>query len=68
MVLGHLQIADGVHISAATVVSKSIKTPGHYTGFFPLDDNAAWERNAATLKQLHTLRERIKKLESTSKP
>ena len=68
MVLGHLQIADGVHVSAATVVSKSIKKPGHYTGFFPLDDNASWERNAATLKQLHTLRERIKKLESESKP
>lgn len=68
VVLGHLQIADGVHISAATVVSKSIKTPGHYTGFFPLDDNASWERNAATLKQLHTLRERIKKLESEPKP
>ncbi len=68
VVLGHLQIADGVHVSAATVVSKSIKKPGHYTGFFPLDDNASWERNAATLKQLHTLRERIKKLESTSKP
>jgi UDP-3-O-[3-hydroxymyristoyl] glucosamine N-acyltransferase len=49
-------------------VSKSIKTPGHYTGFFPLDDNASWERNAATLKQLHTLRERIKKLESEPKP
>ena len=64
VVLGHLQIADHVHISAATVVSKSIKKPGQYTGFFPLDDNAAWERNAATVKQLHTLRERIKKLES----
>ncbi len=68
VVLGHLRIADGVHISAATVVSKSIKTPGHYTGFFPLDDNASWERNAATLKQLHTLRERIKKLESELRP
>ncbi len=64
IVLGHLQIADHVHISAATVVSKSIKNPGQYTGFFPLDDNASWERNAATVKQLHTLRERIKKLES----
>ena len=64
VVLGHLQIADHVHISAATVVSKSIKKPGQYTGFFPLDDNAAWERNAATVKQLHSLRERIKKLES----
>jgi len=68
IVLGHLQIADHVHISAATVVSKSIKKPGHYTGFFPLDDNSAWERNAATVKQLHSLRERIKKLESESKP
>jgi UDP-3-O-[3-hydroxymyristoyl] glucosamine N-acyltransferase len=68
VVLGHLQIADGVHISAATVVSKSIRTSGHYTGFFPLDDNASWERNAATLKQLHSLRERIKKLESDSPP
>ena len=67
VVLGHLQIADGVHISAATVVSKSITQPGQYTGFFPLDDNASWERNAATLKQLHSLRERIKKLESESK-
>jgi len=67
VVLGHLHIADGVHISAATVVSKSIRTSGHYTGFFPLDHNAAWERNAATLKQLHSLRERIKKLESEPK-
>ena len=64
VVLGHLQICDHVHISAATVVSKSIKKPGHYTGFFPLDDNATWERNAATVKQLHSLRERIKKLEN----
>jgi UDP-3-O-[3-hydroxymyristoyl] glucosamine N-acyltransferase len=67
IVLGHLQIADHVHVSAATVVSKSINTPGHYTGFFPLDDNATWERNAATVKQLHSLRERIKKLEGRLK-
>ena len=63
IVLGHLQIADHVHISAATVVSKSVNKPGHYTGFFPIDDNASWERNAVTLKQLHRLRDRIKQLE-----
>jgi UDP-3-O-[3-hydroxymyristoyl] glucosamine N-acyltransferase len=63
IVLGHLQITDHVHISAATVVSKSVSKPGHYTGFFPLDDNASWERNAVTLKQLHRLRDRIKQLE-----
>lgn len=65
VVLGHLTVADHVNISAATVVSKSISKPGQYTGFFPLDDNAAWERNAATLKQLHSLRERIKTIEKT---
>jgi UDP-3-O-[3-hydroxymyristoyl] glucosamine N-acyltransferase len=64
MILGHLEIADHVHISAATVVSRSIRKPGHYSGFFPIDDNAAWEKNAATLKQLHTLRDRIRALEN----
>ena len=60
IVLGHLQLADHVNISAASVVTKSILKPGHYTGLFPIDDNHAWEKNAATLKQLHTLRERLK--------
>jgi len=63
IVLGHLTLADGVHISAATVVTRSILKPGQYTGVFPIDDNAAWEKNAATLKQLHSLRDRLKALE-----
>ena len=66
IVLGHLTLADGVHISAASVVTRSIHKPGHYTGMFPIDDNAAWEKNAATLKQLHGLRERLKALEKTT--
>ncbi|MDB5940588.1 MAG: lpxD [Ramlibacter sp.] len=62
-ILGHLTIADHVHISAVSLVSRSIAKPGHYTGFFPIDDNAAWEKNAAALKQLYALRERLKALE-----
>lgn len=62
-VLGHLTIADHVHISSNSLVTRSIHKPGHYTGVFPIDDNAAWEKNAATLKQLHSLRERLKALE-----
>jgi UDP-3-O-[3-hydroxymyristoyl] glucosamine N-acyltransferase len=64
IVLGHLSIADHVHISAATTVTRSITQPGNYTGLFPIDDNASWEKNAASLKQLHKLRERVKALES----
>jgi UDP-3-O-[3-hydroxymyristoyl] glucosamine N-acyltransferase len=65
MVLGHLTLADHVNISAATVVSRSIRKPGHYTGFFPLDDNASWEKNAATLKNLHALRDRLRAIEKS---
>ena len=64
VVLGHLVLADGVNISAGTVVTRSIHTPGHYTGLFPIDDNASWEKNAASLKQLHKLRDRIRVLEA----
>ena len=63
VVLGHLQLADHVHISAATVVMRSIQQPGQYSGVFPIDDNASWEKNAATLKQLHALRDRVRALE-----
>jgi UDP-3-O-[3-hydroxymyristoyl] glucosamine N-acyltransferase len=64
VVLGHLTLADHVHISAASVVTRSILQPGQYTGMFPLDSNSNWEKNAASLKQLSRLRERIKALES----
>ncbi len=68
IVLGHLTLADDVHISAASVVMRSIRQPGQYSGVFPIDDNAAWEKNAATLRQLHTLRERIRALEKNETP
>ena len=64
MVRGHLPLADHVHVAASTTVTRSLTRPGQYTGMFPIDDNARWEKNAATLKQLHSLRERIKALES----
>jgi UDP-3-O-[3-hydroxymyristoyl] glucosamine N-acyltransferase len=64
IVLGHLHLVDGVHISAASVVTRSITKPGNYTGLFPLDDNSTWEKNAASLKQLHKLRDRLKSVET----
>lgn len=64
-IAGHLTIADHVEISGASVVTHSVHKPGVYTGLFPLDDNAAWGKNAATLKQLFGLRERVRLLEKT---
>ncbi|MEO7391767.1 MAG: UDP-3-O-(3-hydroxymyristoyl)glucosamine N-acyltransferase [Ramlibacter sp.] len=67
MILGHLTLADRVNISAGSFVARSILKSGHYTGIFPIDDNAIWEKNAATLKQLHKLRDRLKALETKTK-
>jgi UDP-3-O-[3-hydroxymyristoyl] glucosamine N-acyltransferase len=63
IILGHLRLADEVQVSAATVITRSIASPGLYSGVFPFDDNAAWEKNAATLRQLHALRDRLRTLE-----
>lgn len=67
MILGHLTLADNVHVSSGTLISRSIKEPGVYSGVFPFDDNASWEKNAATLRQLHALRDRIRTLEKQTK-
>ena len=65
VVLGHLTVADHVHISAASVVTRSLGKPGQYTGIFPIDDNAQWEKNAAAVKRLHQLRARLVALEKS---
>ncbi|MCV2355129.1 UDP-3-O-(3-hydroxymyristoyl)glucosamine N-acyltransferase [Paucibacter sp. B2R-40] len=62
-IVGHLEIADHVHVSAATLISRSIHKPGLYSGVFPFDDNASWEKNAATLRNLYSLRQRVLALE-----
>lgn len=62
-VSGHLNIVDGVHVSAHTVISRSVTKKGQYTGLYPFEEHREWERNAASLRQLNTLRTRIKTLE-----
>lgn len=62
-IIGHLNIVDGVHITACTLVTRDITQPGAYSGAYPFEDNASWQKNAATLRQLHSLRERVRALE-----
>ncbi len=64
VVLGHLEIADDVHIGAAAVVTKSIREPGQYAGLYPLQDKAVWARNAALLRNLDKLERRVRQLEA----
>ncbi|MEO8718084.1 MAG: UDP-3-O-(3-hydroxymyristoyl)glucosamine N-acyltransferase [Burkholderiales bacterium] len=62
-VLGHLSLCDDVHVSAATVITRSIRKPGTYTGLYPFDTNASWARNAALLRHLTELVARLDALE-----
>jgi UDP-3-O-[3-hydroxymyristoyl] glucosamine N-acyltransferase len=67
MVLGHLTIVDNVHISSGSMVSRSIREPGQYTGFYPLAKNAEWEKSAVIVRNLSSMREKIRELEKTLK-
>ncbi len=67
MIGGHLKIADGTHVSASSVVQSSIDKPGAYTGFYPLEKHTDWERTAVVLRNLTSMRQRVRELEKTVK-
>jgi UDP-3-O-[3-hydroxymyristoyl] glucosamine N-acyltransferase len=67
VILGHLQLVDGVHVSAGTVISRSVRRPGTYTGMFPFDDNESWARNTALVRHLAELADRVRALERKEK-
>ena len=68
LILGHLSIADHVTISAGTVISRSIRKRGTYTGMFPFDENRAWSRNTALVRHLAEFAERLRALEGRRRP
>lgn len=63
MIIGHLQLSDDVHISAGSMVTRSVLTAGQYTSIFPLAAHAQWLHTAAQIKRLARLAERVAELE-----
>ncbi len=62
-ILGHLEIVDDVHITAMSLVTRSITKPGIYSSGTPLQENRAWRRNFARFRQLDEMARGIKQLE-----
>ena len=58
-VLGHLEVADKVLVTAMSLVTHSIREPGEYSSGTPLTDNRTWRKNAARFKQLDALARRV---------
>jgi UDP-3-O-[3-hydroxymyristoyl] glucosamine N-acyltransferase len=63
MIGGHLNIPPKTTIGAATAVSHSIKESGYYASIFPLQKHGDWVRNAAHIRHLHEMSQKIKALE-----
>lgn len=63
MIVGHLELVDDVHVSAGTMVTKSLRKPGQYTSIFPLQPHDEWLQNAAQIKRLAKLSDRVAELE-----
>ncbi len=62
-IIGHLEIADDVHITAASLVTSSITQSGVYSASLKAEPAEKWRRNAARLHQLDEMARRLGKLE-----
>jgi UDP-3-O-[3-hydroxymyristoyl] glucosamine N-acyltransferase len=61
-IVGHLNIGDNVHISAATLVSRSFEKPGYYSGGVPAMGNGEWRKMVARLRHLEEMHGDLKAL------
>lgn len=66
-IAGHLHIADGVHITAMTMVIKSLNEPGVYSSGTGVQPNDKWRKSIARLRQLDKMAGRISALEKQLK-
>lgn len=67
MIAGHVTIASGAVISGGSLVMKNITKPGQYTSVFPLEEHSHWLHNAAQIRHLAKLADRVSELEKKLK-
>lgn len=58
-VVGHIQIADRVLVTAMSLVTHSLTEPGEYSSGTPIQPSRQWRRNAARFKHLDELARKI---------
>ena len=54
-VVDNIEVADEVHITAKSLITKSIKEKGVYSSGTPFMKNEDWKKNAVSFKKLHKL-------------
>ena len=54
-IVDNINVADEVHITAMSLITKSIKESGFYSSGTPFMKNSDWKKNAVAFKKLHQL-------------
>lgn len=62
-IAGHLEIGDNVHFSGQSLVTRSFKEPGYYSGNFPAMENGEWRKTIARIRRMDDMMKRLKALE-----
>lgn len=61
-IVGHITLVDGVHITAHTLVTKSITEKGSYSSGTPMQETGQWHKSAARFSQLNKLAKQLSQL------
>jgi UDP-3-O-[3-hydroxymyristoyl] glucosamine N-acyltransferase len=61
-IVGHLEICDRVTVTAMSLVTQSIESPGEYSSGMPVQDVRSWRKNGARFRQLDELARKINAL------
>jgi UDP-3-O-[3-hydroxymyristoyl] glucosamine N-acyltransferase len=62
-IIGHLEICDDVVFLVWSLVTRSVSSPGVYSGSLPADEAGRWRRNASRFKHLDEYAVRLRALE-----
>lgn len=63
MILGHLEIVDGVTVSPGSMITRSLLQADTYTALMPFQTHKEWLNTAAKLRHLDLVTDKIKQLE-----
>jgi UDP-3-O-[3-hydroxymyristoyl] glucosamine N-acyltransferase len=63
-ITGHLEVAEGSHVTAMSLVSHSLKETGVYSSGTSIDKHQNWKKNVVRFKSLDALAKRVKKIDN----
>lgn len=65
VMINHITLCDDVLVLFRSVVTKSIRKPGTYSGTLPAEEASSWRRQVARFRQLDKLAAQVRALEKT---